>query len=252
MPYFYLYDSYLADRAYVTQLIRLENTLADLGIQGRVGRLTLLKSVKDILQGALRDGADTIIAVGNNLTLSRLIEVLATNTKITLGFIPLGAEQQSLAELLGIPIGLLACQVISSRVVEKLSVGRANDQYFIKSVEFVGMPTLECDKHFKLKLITPHHIKICNLDWCTSSVVSNPQNDTLEVVLTPKPARSWLPWAKSTTLAPSLIPFPVVKITSGSRELTMNIDDRQIIKAPATISLASDKIRMIVGKKRLF
>src|SRR3989338_10760844 len=97
MPYFYLYDSYLQDRSYATTLIKFETTLTDLGIQGKVGRLTLLKSVKDLVEAAVRDGADTIVAVGNDITLSQVAQVVIKQPKITIGFIPLGSQHQTIA-----------------------------------------------------------------------------------------------------------------------------------------------------------
>jgi len=67
MPYFYLYDTFTSERAHAGTLVRIENALTDLGIQGRVGRLTILKSAKDLIDSAIKDGADTVVAVGQRI-----------------------------------------------------------------------------------------------------------------------------------------------------------------------------------------
>lgn len=254
MPYYYLYDSYLAAPNYGSQLIKLESALTDLGIQGKVGRLTLLKSVKDLVEAAIRDGADTVVAVGNDITLSRVAEVVATHPEVTLGLIPYGDDHQDIARLLGIPRGVLACHVLSSRLVEVISMGKINNQYFLRSVTASGQPTLMCEhgKHqYELRLAAPHDIKVCNLDqWGSTELeVANPQNDALEAVLRPQQAHGWWPFSRP-HIAPSILPIQSLRVSSGD-DLPLTVDGHRVIKAPATISLARERLKLIVGKKRI-
>jgi len=253
MPYFYLYDTYLQGAAYAPQLIRLENTLTDLGLQGRVGRLTLLKSVKDLVATAIREGADTIVGVGNDITFSRLAEVIAPH-KATLGLIPLGAEQQTIANILGIPLGILACQVLSSRIVANLDLGKINNQYFIQSIAVKGKPNIECNGNYKLQFSSPQEIKICNLDFIDSARVSDPQNNLLEMVIKNSAGKSWLPWfnKNSTDLGVSIIPAKSIRLTSPKEDLSLVVDNHRILKTPANIIATGEKIKVIVGKRRLF
>ena len=255
MPYFYLYDTSLQDRSFTPQLIKLEGLLTDLGIQGRVGRLTLLKSVKDLVETALRDGADTIVAVGNDITLSRLAGIVANKKNITLGFIPLGNGPHKLAKILGIPIGLLACQVLSSRMVENISLGKAGNYYFLQSAVLHGQPLLSFDNNYNLHLNSPHTIKVCNLDWYheAGGEVSNPQNNTLETIIRPLVKFHW--WNKfftPSTLQPSLLPVKTLQLKAEVEELILTLDNYQTIKTPVIISISPNKIRVIVGKQRLF
>lgn len=254
MPYFYLYDSYLQDKKYSNQLIRLETTLADLGIQGKIGRLTLLKSMRDLIEGGLRDNTDTIVVVGNDLTFSQAAEVLAKKPKTTMGLIPMGEKNQSLAELLGIPIGLLACHTLSSRIIAQVDLGKINNQFFVRSVATEGRAHIDCEGQYQISLESPHYIKICNLDnWVDNNhFVSDPQNDLLEVVLEPKDKNSWWSGNKK-QLGPSFLPLKTFKITSLDKdELSLLVDEQKIIKTPATITVANEKIRIIVGRNRLF
>ena len=251
MPYFYLYDSYLQDRNYATTLIKFETTLTDLGIQGKVGRLTLLKSVKDLVESAIRDGADTIVAVGNDITLSQVAQTVIKHPKVTVGFIPLGSQHQIISSILGIPLGILACHVLSSRIIEELSVGKVNNQYFLQSIILKGTPTLECERSFEVTLEYPHVVRICNLDRSdnlTAAVL--PRRGELIALLTPSPARGFRLFKHLPTKA-SALPIHELRVDSSTEELPLVVDNYRTLKTPVTITTASQRLRMIVGKKRL-
>ena len=257
MPYFYLYDTYLQDRTYANQLIRLETTLTDLGLQGKIGRLTMLKSVRDLVTAAVRDGADTVVAVGNDATLSRVAEVLAKHPKVTAGFVPLGQAQQSCAELLGIPVGLLSCHVLSSRLVETITLGKINNQYFLQAVTCVGMPTLECEyggRSYRITLSTPHQVKICNLDRTSDETpaVAGQLENALATVVTPTNKKGWLGLGKRGAAAPTVMPTETVRLDAVGDELALLVDGYRTIKTPAYLNVAKERLKLIVGKKRLF
>lgn len=251
MPYFYLYDSYLQDRSYATTLIKFETTLTDLGIQGKVGRLTLLKSVKDLVESAIRDGADTIVAVGNDITLSQVAQTVIKHPKVTVGFIPLGSQHQIISSILGIPLGILACHVLSSRIIEELSVGKVNNQYFLQSIILKGTPTLECERSFEVTLEYPHVVRICNLDRSDNlTAAAPPRRGELLALLTPSPARGFRLFKHLPTKA-SALPIHELRVDSSTEELPLVVDNYRTLKTPVTITTASQRLRMIVGKKRL-
>lgn len=251
MPFFYLYDSFLQDRAYATALIKLETTLADLGIQGRIGRLTLLKSVRDIVEAAVRDGADTIVAVGNDITMSQVAGILSKHPKVTLGFIPLGAEQQTLAGLLGIPIGTLACHVLSSRLTTRTNLGKIGNTFFLRSVTTTGKLSLECDKHYSLVLSEPHEVRICNLDWWYNNEgFTPPTTKTLELVLRPAMKKSGIFGRKIATGPLTHVPIRELRLTGIGEELALVVDEYRTLKTPATLTLVPQALKLIVGKKR--
>lgn len=256
MPYFYLYDSYLQDRSYANLLIKLETTLTDLGIAGRVGRLTLLKSVKDLVEAALREGTDTVVAVGNDITLSQIAQVLAKYPKVALGFVPLGNEHQVLADVLGIPRGVLACHVLSGRIIAELPLGKINQQYFIQSVVTQGSPVLECEGSFTLTFERPHHIRVVNLDDVTGLPGPQVTGSLLTVVVKPLSGRGGI-WpfrqaSPSTSAgAASVLPLKQLRLVSQGDELPIIVDGYRTLKTPATITLAPKTLRFIVGKKRL-
>ncbi len=254
MPYFYLYDTYTSDRAYANTLVRIENTLTDLGIQGRVAKLTILKSARDLVETAIKDGADTIVAVGNDLTISKVASALVDKkTPVVLGIIPLGDKNQRLAQILGIPLGVLACHVLSSRIIESLDVGKVNNQYFIRSVEISGTPNLNCDNQYTLRFNSPHNIKICNIDnWQMNGklIAANPKNGLLEIILKPQNQKGF--WGlKKHSHSLSLLSVTNCVITYDGDSLPVMVDGEKIIKTPITLNTASYKLKVIVGKKRL-
>jgi diacylglycerol kinase family enzyme len=249
MPYFYLYDSYLQDRSYASTLIKLETTLTDLGIQGRVGRLTLLKSVKDIVESAVRDGADTIVAVGNDITLSQVAQAAIKHPKVTVGFVPLGSSQQNLAPLLGIPLGILACHVLSSRLVEDLPIGKINNQFFLQSVILSGTPILECEDSYELSLDEPHEVRVCNLTNEPSPPTSS-KKTRLTAIITPQHNKR-LGLFGQNKLSPSAVTISALRVSSDGDELPLTVDNYRVLKTPATITTAQQRLRIIVGKKRL-
>ncbi len=253
MPYFYLYDSYLQDKNYSNQLIRLETALTDLGLQGKIGRLTLLKSIRDLIDSALRDNSDTIVVVGNDITFSQTAEIVAKYPKITLGFIPLGQDRQILASLLGIPVGLLACHTLSSRITKQIDVGKINNQFFIQSVAAQGRFNLECESHYRLSTAEPHNLKICNLDlWGEpKNNHSNPADNLLEIILTPQKDSSWLAsFKKQPALQPTILPLKNLLLEASGDNITLLVDGHKVLKTPATVTVANEKLKIIVGRGR--
>ncbi len=249
MPYFYLYDSYLQDRSHASELIRLETVLTDLGIQGKVGRLTLLKSVRDLVDSAVKDGADTVVAVGNDITVSQVASALVRHKRVTMGFIPLGADKQILAGILGIPAGVAACHALSSRMVATVNLGRINSQYFIHSVTAQGTPILELGGTFSVRLEVPHSIRIANLDWLDGQIPLNPEARLLQAILTPIERGGWWGnkhWQRHTTI----LPFESARLLSSGEDTPLIVDGYRMLKTPATVSLAPEALRVIVGKDR--
>ncbi|MEK7496936.1 MAG: diacylglycerol kinase family protein [Patescibacteria group bacterium] len=253
MGYFYLYDNFLQDRAYATQLIRLENILTDLSLQGRVGRLSLLKSIRDLISGAVRDGASTLVAVGNDDTLSRLIEVAADFKKITVGFIPLGTKNQTLAKLLGIPLGILACQTLSNRLIQTIDLGKINGQFWWQKIEGVGEFKITIDQKSQITLTGKQNIVIGNfgdLILNDNNFLFNPQDNLLEIIASYQSTKKW--WKKSATNSLSILPAKNLKLTALGDNILLKVDSFKTVKTPAIIAIAPEKIRLIVGKKRIF
>ena len=131
--YFYLYDAFLRDKKYERTLAKIEGRLLELNILGKSEKLTLLKSMRDVVKNAIKRGAETIVVVGDDQTVSKIMTYVA-DEDIILGIIPIGHNTQ-LASSLGIPQGIAACDILSSRIVERIDLGKANDAFFVSYLE---------------------------------------------------------------------------------------------------------------------
>jgi hypothetical protein len=170
----------------------------------------------------------------------------------------MGQDQQTCAELLGIPVGLLACHVLSSRLLETVTLGQVNNQYFLQSVVGEGQPALECEydgRTYQVSLESPHQVKICNFDrgWEQGGPPGSGQlENSLATILTPLGKKSWFSFGKGASLKPTVIPTQTVKVTSLDDEISLHVDGYRTIKTPAIINVAKERLKLIVGKKRLF
>ena len=87
--YFYIYDSFLHDKRFERDLAAIETRLTDLGVSGKIGRLTPFVSARGLVRDEARRGAQTVVVVGNDATVAKVVEGLGEE-KVTLGIIPVG------------------------------------------------------------------------------------------------------------------------------------------------------------------
>ena len=75
--YSYIYDSFVSQKKYQKLLARVEIRLTDLGISGKIKRLSPLKNLKETIKDEIRGGAKTIVVVGDDSTLGEVINLVA-------------------------------------------------------------------------------------------------------------------------------------------------------------------------------
>jgi len=246
--YFYLFDAFLREKKYEIPLAKIEGRLFDLGLQGKSEKLTILKSMKELVENALKRGADTLVAVGNDETLSKVIRFLG-DQEILLGFIPLGGKS-IIADLLGIPYGAKACDVLSARLVERLDLGKANDAYFLSFLEVAAGKDLfiECDERYTIEPIGSHHVTVFNF----GHQGRDPRDGILEAVIQPEAEERKRLLGRRHDLAATILPIRTMRIKSLGRSLVAYADGQTVVKTPMTVTVIPKKIRMIVGKHRAF
>ncbi|MFH1597804.1 MAG: diacylglycerol kinase family protein [Patescibacteria group bacterium] len=252
--YLYIYDSYLNDKKYEPVLNRIEARLADLSLNGRTAKMTLLKNMKETIDDGLRKGAETIVAVGNDQTLFDVIKIVA-GKPATIGYIPVDTKSK-IAQILDIPHDEKACDVLSARLCEQIDIGKINKHFFLSSVEVPsGAVSIECDGRY---WVTPtsqnSYVQICNFDYLSEKgAASNPQDGILETVITSKDEPRGLlgRWLKSDSKK-SVFPARRLKIVSRADSVTVLADGQKITKTPVSIEVAPKKLKIIVGKKRMF
>lgn len=251
--YFYLYDDFLTEKKYKSALDKIENRLTDLEMRHKTGRLSILKNIKEMIEDEISKGVETIVAVGDDQTVFKIINVLAFHPEITLGIIPIGPNN-NIAKILGIPPEEESCDVLSSRIIKKLDLGKINHHYFISEVAFPGGKTIiSCKEGYKIHPSESSEVKIYNFNFKDNSILTNPQDGVLELCVKEK-SNSILPKIikGKDKKDQSLFSIKDVEVISKNEPIKIVIDHQHTIKTPAHISVLAKKLKVIVGKNRLF
>lgn len=245
--YYYLYDSYLADKKYMATLAKTESKLTDMGINGKINRLSFLKNIPQILKEEVNQGVKTIVIVGNDRTFSQIINI-AADLNVTFGYIPIG-QPDNLAKILGLPQGEDACNILSSRIIEKLDLAEINDNnYFLTSLELSGdQTTINCDDSYFINLNSRNSRIIIN-NLAVRSDLANRSNEGKLTLIIRDRQKKFFKTIEST----SVFKCQKIKITSLQPVPAIIIDEKKIIKTPLELKILPERIRVIVGRNRLY
>lgn len=247
--YYYVYDEFVQDPRYEREIANIETRLTDLGIQGKVARLALFRDPEEMIRDEVRKGVKTVIAVGNDQTLRKVIDSVAS-LGATLGVIPLGKTDNQIAEMIGIPKGVEACDSLSARIIEEMDLGIINSGRFLHKVEFTLPSQVEIIHNDNYRLIVPKNtiIQIRNLAKADDFVdVAHPADGQLELVMrTPTPG--WF-GAKSWEL--SFLKFKKIEINC-EKDMLADVDTERFAANRFRIEVIPRQIRMITGRNRQF
>jgi len=183
--YYYVYDEFIQDPRFERDLALIETRVTDLGIAGKIARLALFRDPKELIRDEIRKGAKTIVAVGNDVTLRRVIDAVG-DTGAVIGTIPLGKDNLMLSDILGIPVGVEACDILSARIIEQLDTGEVNGRRFLHTVSAPQVSQLEVqvERTYKLKAYKKCSLEVRNLAIADEDVrAANPVDGKLECVL---------------------------------------------------------------------
>ncbi len=244
--YYYIYDSVLGDKKYAPAIERIENRLTDLGIGGKIHRLSFLKNIHQVLVEEIKRGVKTMVVVGDDKTLSQMINT-SIDLNLTIGYIPI--EPTPISKLFNIPAGEAACDILSGRIVKKLDLGKVNDYYFLTSLEMIGQNIdLEFNGDYFISLKEKDSIvNISNLNNCYN-IISYPDDNRLDVFIENTEKKMW----KKVKSYLSHLQITNLKVTCSSPLPVLITDEKRVIKAPLNITVATEKIRMITGKGKHF
>lgn len=249
--YHYIYDAALAHPRHRLVLTAIENRLTDLGIHGKVDRLSLFKDVRETIHDGIRRGATTIVAVGTDETIKKVLEVMP-EFSVSFGMIPVG-KPNVLAKIFGIPEGVAACDVLSARLTQPLDIGRVNGQHFLSALSIPdGRVQLECDGAYRVTLARGGTVQVCNMTPVTEESARNekthladPSDGLLETIISPR--RSiWGGQEKNTQLNLRRI------VVSAPEPFTYFLDGRRMKSTRVEIDVLPRRMKVIVGKERLF
>ncbi|QQG52379.1 MAG: hypothetical protein HY931_03565 [Candidatus Falkowbacteria bacterium] len=241
----YIYDDYLNKSKYSKAVNRMEIRLTDLGLNGKIIRLGGIKNIKGTIQNEIKLGAKTIVAVGNNQTVNKIIGAIIDTDiygdfqrKTLLGIIPIGNDN-SIATSFGIKNEEEACNILLARRIEKIDLGLVGDRYFLNEANIEGLGTTIDLGDYSLEIEDKGTVRIVNLLSDKANLIgSNPHDGLLDVIInTRKKDQTLLKLSKFT-------------ITNSTEQLL--IDGVIEVKTPAEVSVDRDKVSVIVGKDRLF
>ena len=253
--YVYLYDNFLRDKKFLPTVKTIEVRLTDYGIAGKIIRLTNYADAKPIIEDEIKRGAQTVVIVGNDETLGYVLAKSAT-CQVVFGFLPVGPGN-TIAEVLGIPVGVDSVDVLSRRKREVLDVGWVNNRYFISQLHIPpARVEVVYDERFKVSSRGLLEVVVCNLQpffWKRlprdpQYQVVHPQDGKLEAFLRPLTKRRWFGY---TVEEPSVFPFEEMQVM-GREPFAVKADGKITKEIKITIRLAHNKIDMIVGRNRKF
>jgi diacylglycerol kinase family enzyme len=250
--YLYLYDSFLNDRKYASTLAKIETRLTDLGIGGKIFRLSPLRNISDLVTEEIHNGAKTIVIVGNDKTVAQVLNAAAGFT-ISVGIIPVGPDNH-IASSLGVNGTVEACNILAARKIEKIDVGKANNTYFISNLSVdAGNVTIECENQYSITPSPGDQIQIFNLRPQATGGQGehfNPKDGVLEVLIAPLVKSMW-GFVKNSDKNSSIIPFKKISIKSKD-SVPVITDGQKVLKTPVQVEILPRQLTVIVGKSPAF
>lgn len=257
--YTYVYDSFVTDKKNEKLLSRVETRLTDLGISGRIERLTMFKNVREIVADAAEQGCETIVAVGNDETVGRVIDAVG-EFQMAFGIVPIGDGPHVIAGMLGIEEGVEACNILSRRVLQTIDLGRINDHYFLSSVLIPRTrAAISCNGQYSVIPTEDNEVQVCNLaamsvDAGGVTTFSSPRDGFLETVFQPSP-RNGL-FSKLFRAAEPLPPATIVPVRTlrvkHNQPVTVIRDGQRLSSTILDIEILPQALRVVTGKDRKF
>lgn len=243
--YSYIYDESLEDRRHEREIALVETRLTDLGITGKITRLALFRDAVRVMREEVRSGIQTIVAVGNDETLYRAIEAVG-DSKVVVAFIPIGSSTP-MADLLGIPQGMAACDILSARLVAEMDLGEVNGRRFLHAAKLDGTnATVQCEGMFNVIPLKKCSMEIRNL-YHPDDVGNIDPTDGKLVLVIRVPRFSFLKKREDV----SIIPFKKARFfLNGSGSMT--VDGEQVTAEEFDVRAIPGRLRLVTGKDRKF
>lgn len=253
--YAYLYDDFLSDPAYVKVLANIETRCSALGIQGRMARLAIFRSPKELVEGLVREGAQTIVIVGNDKSLEKVMWFLP-DLPVTIGYIPV-TEPCGIASLLGIPIGDTACEILAARRIETLDVGRINDRYFLTDIRIPdARAQVNVENTYRIGPSSAGTICIRNLGGVTPQGLSlaDAKDGLLELTVEPSVAPSASRFSFWKSVQKNIEPPTKIFLKYGRIESQEPVDvlvDGHVINGFSfSLGIETDRLKVITGRMK--
>ncbi|MFH1412931.1 MAG: diacylglycerol kinase family protein [bacterium] len=243
----YIYDSFVSHKKYVSIINQLETRLTDLGVSGRVCRLSKLRSLTDIVKQELRRNPKTLVVVGNDWIVHQVIGLMI-NFHIPLGVVPIGDEKDSkIAAGLGIDLKS-APQILSARRIIDMDIGEVNKKIFLRNIAFTT-------ENVKIDINGDYTIRIgkANMEIINflpdkegyTGKNPNPEDGKLNLLINKRESGIF-----KKEESQSAICFKKIEIDGVYSEV--NLDNVARASSLEQIGVMKKALKMIVGKDRCF
>ncbi len=244
--YYYIYDDFVQDKKHEKELLKIENRLADLDIVGKIARLALFKQADELIRDEVKRGVKTVVVVGNDLTIHKVLDAVA-ETGVVFGLIPLG-KPNNVAKMFGLPEGVDACDVVAKRLIDKIDMGKLNKRRFITGVAFPKLKAeIVVDKSYIITPLPGGNLEVRNLavgDVTSKDQVSNPKDGRLEAKV--DVAGRWGAKGGKSVVSLRRMAFQT------KDPVTVSFDGHQVRSTKFKIGMDAKKLKVIVGKDRMF
>jgi hypothetical protein len=237
----FIYDA--ITEKYKKSTRRFEERINALGLQGKIIYLQSIKNHKEAIDQEIRNGAKTIIILGNDQTVNLIINILANiSENIPVFIVPIG-NNNNIAESMGIKNEKEAAFILSARRMENVKIAKANHLFFINNCQITNKSTnLKIDNSYSIYSEKETKYKIINLidkESFLKNIKSSPQDDVLELIIKNK--------------GNDISVFPIKKDLEIKNDQEKILLDNSIeIDSPVNISISKKTISFIVGKERFF
>jgi len=247
--YAFIYDDFLNDRSYERQVAEIEARLAALDLVGRGAHLALFRSAKDLIESMVSQGVTTVVIVGNDRTLDKVMWFLP-DLDVTLGYLPI-AEPTSVAEVLGIPRGIEACDVLAARLIETLDVGKLDDRYFLTEVDLPQtIASVDIEGKYRVAPTGGGSIIVRNLGnkVVKEGMQADAKDGLLEVIITPHEESS-SKWSRKKRMDPTRVLISHGEIISPE-PVDVFADNHVLNGMRFKLGILPKRLRVITGRDR--
>lgn len=279
--YYYIVDPQkISPREFERVQNNLYSSLSEYRISGETARVTGLRTIQQLVDGAFQRGVKTLIAAGTDETLHEVINAVK-GREVTLGFIPLVPTE--LGEILGLQNVTQAAKHIGLRRITELDLVAVNNNFFLSKLAF-GSASLKPSGLFNFQgLQQLWELPVFQINFSadngkfqgtlsavggiivncrTNSGVSgmfNPTDGVVDLITLPKLSKMKTIRHRRAIMAgeyekipgSSLVHVKQLEISMPSG-LPLKSGEKVIARTPAKIEVLPKALKMIVGRERKF
>lgn len=253
--YFYFYDASTQEKRHLNTLRQIETSLIDLGISGRIEKVSPFSEIGDQLANAIKNGVTTVVIVGSDETFVQAVNIIARYQDVALAFIPLSSSS-IFGAILGMPQGAKSCDIIAKRLYQRVDLGVINDTYFFGSVEIPTGPSLQlrCDDTYSIVRTNETDIitiqNVGDLLGAGTEKLYPAHLSSLHLVVESVSKKRFFRKNQPELIATQL-QVKKVEITAPNDRIVARVDHTIDVALPCLVSVASQQLRLIIGRDRL-